>query len=115
MAKLVESDYELVVNRLGIVEESTYYGLDAVDAFVIEDWAERRFGGILDLGAIDDGNVPVRRKLAFLGVGVIPFDAESGDVVIHGEAADALSVIPVEVDARIQITLPIFGDVVVLL
>ena len=115
LANLVESYEEIVVNRLGIVEESTNNGLNAVDAFVIEGWSERRFGGILDIGAIDHGSVPVRRNLAFLGVRIIPFEAESDDVVIHGEAAGALSLIPLEVDASIQITLPIFGDVVVLL
>ena len=46
MAELVESDKDLVVNRLGIIEESTDYGLKAVDAFVIEGGAERGFGGI---------------------------------------------------------------------
>ena len=89
--------------------------MDAVDAFFIEGWAERRFCGALDIGAIDDGSVPVRGKLAFLGVRMIPFEAESGDVVIHGEAADALGVIPLEVDAGIQTTLSFFGDVVVFL
>ena len=69
----------------------------------------------MDLGAIDDGSVLVRVKLAFLGVRMIPFEAEIGDVVIRGEAAGALSVIPLEVDAGIQTTLSFFGDVVVFL
>ena len=81
----------------------------------VGDIKRDRFSGILDLGAIYDGGVLVRGKLAFLGVRMIPFEAESGDVVIHGEAAVALSVIPLDVDASIQITLPIFGDVVVFL
>ena len=115
MAKLVEGDEELVVNCSCIVEGSTEYGLEEVDAFVIEGWDERRFGGVLDIGAIDDGSVLVRGKLAFLGVRMISFEAEINDVVIHGDAADARSVIPLEVDASIQITLPTFGDVVVFL
>ena len=90
LAKLVESDKELVVNCSGIVDESTNYGLDTVDAFVIEGWAERRFGGVLDLGDIYDRSVPVRGKLAFLRFNMIPFEAESGDLVIHGEAAGAM-------------------------
>ena len=65
MAKLVEGDEELVVNCSCIVEESTEYGMEEVDAFVIEGWDERRFGGVLDIGAIDDGSVPVRGKLAY--------------------------------------------------
>ena len=36
LAKLLETDEELVFNRSGIVEESTDYGLDAEYAFVIE-------------------------------------------------------------------------------
>ena len=115
MAKLVETYEELVFKRLVIVEDSTDYGLDAEDAFFIEGWTERSFGGVLDIGAIDDGSVLVRGKLAFLGVRMISFEAEIGDVVIHGEAAGALSVIPLEVDASIQITLPIFSDFVVFL
>ena len=46
---------------------------------------------------------------------MIPFEVDSGDVVIHGEVAGALSVIPLEFDAGIHITLPISGDVVVFL
>ena len=115
MANLVESNEEFVVYRSCIVEGSNNYGLDVVDAFVFEGWAERRFGGVLDIGDIDDGSVPVRGKLAFLGVRMISYEAESGDVVIHGDVAGALSVILLEVDYSIQITLPIFGDVVVFL
>ena len=101
MAELVERNKELVVNRLGIIEESTDYGLNAVDAFVIEGGAERGFRGIFDLGAIDYGSVPVRGNLAILGVRMISFEAESGNVVIHGKAEGAMSVIPLEVDAGI--------------
>ena len=98
-----------------IVGDSTDYGLDAEDAFFIEGWTERSFGGVLDIGAIDDGSVLVRGKLAFLGVRMISFEAEINYVVIHGDAADARSVIPLEVDASIQTTLQIFIDVVVFL
>ena len=115
MAKLVDTDKDIVVNRSVIVEESTDYGLDAVDSFVVEGWTERRFGGVLDIGAIYDGSVFVRGNLAFLGVRMVPFEAESCNVVIHGEAAGLMSVIPLHVDASIQITIPIFGDVVVFL
>ena len=115
MAELVERNKELVVNRLGIIEESTDYGLNAVDAFVIEGGAERGFRGILDLGAIDDGSVSVRGKLVFLGVRMIPFEAYRGDIIIHGEAEGVLSVVPLEVDASIHIALPVFGDVIVFL
>ena len=69
----------------------------------------------MDLGAVDDGSVPVQEKLEFLGVRMIPFKAESGDVVVHVEAAGVMSVIPLEFDSGIHIALPIFGDVVVFL
>ena len=75
LAELVEINEELVVNRSGIIEEITDYGLNAVDALVIEGGAERGFRGILDLGAIDDGSVYVRGKLVFLGVRMIPVEA----------------------------------------
>ena len=55
----------------------------------------------MDLGAIYDESVSVRGKLAFIGVRIIPFEAESGDVVVHGETAGAISVLPLEVDASI--------------
>ena len=69
----------------------------------------------MDIGTIYDGSVLVRGNLAFLGVRMVPFEEESGNVVIHGEAAGALSVIPLKVDASIQTTLPIFSDDVVFL
>ena len=46
---------------------------------------------------------------------MITFEAEIGNVFIHGEAEGAMSVIPLEVDDRIQITLPIFSDALVFL
>ena len=115
MANIVETNEELVVNRSGIVEESTDYGPNAEDEFFIEGWTESRFSGILDLGAIDDGSVLVRGKLAFLGVRMIPFETESRNVFIHSEAEGVLSVTPLEVDTIKQITLTIFSDVVVFL
>ena len=75
MANIVESNEELVFNRSDIIEESTDYRLNAVDSFVVEGGSERGFRGILDRGAIDDGSVHLREKLAFLGVGMIPFEA----------------------------------------
>ena len=35
------------------------------------------------------------------------------NVVFHGKAASAFAVVPVEVDSRVKITLPVFCDVVV--
>ena len=82
LVKLVVTNEEIVVNRSGIVEDSANYVLDTEYAFVIEGWTERILGGLLDLGAIDDGSVLVRVNLAFLVVRMIPFEAEICDVVI---------------------------------
>ena len=52
-------------------------------------------------------------KLTLLGVRVIPLEAEVGNVVVHGEAAGALGVVPLEIDASVQVTLPVFSDIIV--
>ena len=40
-------------------------------------------------------------KLTLLGVGVIPLEAEVGDVVIHGKAKGTMGVVPFEIDASV--------------
>ena len=52
-------------------------------------------------------------KLTLLGVRVIPIEAEVGDVVFHGEATGALGVVPLDIDAGIQVTFPVFSDIIV--
>ena len=47
--------------------------------------------------------------------GVVVLYKESGDVVIHGEATGASSVAPGQVDAGIEVAMPVFSEVVVLL
>ena len=47
--------------------------------------------------------------------GVVVFDEESVDVVIHGEPAGSSSVVPSQVDASIEVAMPVFGKVIVLL
>ena len=37
------------------------------------------------------------------------------DVFIHSEAAGACSIVPGEVDACVEIALPVFGDILLLL
>ena len=49
-----------------------------------------------------------------LGVRVIPLEAEVGDVVVHVNAIGDMGVVPFEIDASVQITLPVFSDVIVL-
>ena len=51
--------------------------------------------------------------MTLLGVRVIPLEAEVGNVVVRGEATGALGVVPLEIDAGVQVTLPVFGDIVV--
>ena len=67
----------------------------------------------MNLGAIYAGCVLVGRKLTLLVVGVIPLEAEFGDVVVHGEATGAFGVVPLGIDAGVQVTLPVFGGIVV--
>ena len=52
--------------------------------------------------------------MTLLGVGVITLEAEVGDVVIHGEATGAMDVVLFEIDAIIQVSFPVFSDVIVL-
>ena len=88
--------------------------MDADDAFVIYGRYERGIRGVLDFGAIIDGCVLIGGKLTLLGVGVIPLEAEVGNVVVHGKATGAMGVVLFDIDARVQITLPVFSDVIVL-
>ena len=53
-------------------------------------------------------------KLTLLGVGVIPLEAEVGNVVIHGKVTGAMGVVPFEIDNSLQTSLPVFSYVIVL-
>ncbi len=44
-------------------------------------------------------------------VGVVVFDEESVDVVVHREPVGASSVVPSQVDADIEVAIPVFGEV----
>ena len=66
-------------------------------------------------GAIGDGRGFVGQEMTFFRAGVVVLYDESGDVVIHGEATDASSVVPGQVDASIEVSMPVFGEVIVLL
>ena len=46
---------------------------------------------------------------------MVEFEEEGSNVFIHSEAAGACNIVPGEVDACVEIALPVFGDVVVLL
>ena len=69
--------------------------------------AERGFRGILNFGAIAYRCLLVGGKLTLIGVRVIPLESEVGNVFVHDEATGALGVVPLEIDAGLQITLPV--------
>ena len=52
-------------------------------------------------------------KLKIFGVRVIPFEEEVDNVVFHGEATGVLGVFPLYIDAGVQVTLPVFSDIIV--
>ena len=64
---------------------------------------ERGIRGVLSFGSIDDGCVLVGGKLKILGIGVIPLEAELGDVVVRGKATGALGVVPLDIDGDVQV------------
>ena len=52
-------------------------------------------------------------KLTLLGIGVIPIEAEVGDVYVHDKATCALGVVPIGIDTSVQVILPVFSDIIV--
>ena len=68
----------------------------------------------MDFEVINNGFVLVWGKLTFFGVGMIPLEAEVGDVVIHGKVTGVMGVVPFEIDISVKITFPFFSDVIVL-
>ena len=67
----------------------------------------------MNFGAIENGCVLVGEKLTLFGVRVIPLEVEVGNIVVHGEVTGALGVVPLEIYAGIQVTLPVFSDITV--
>ena len=53
-------------------------------------------------------------NLTLLGVRVIPFEAEVGNVVFRGKATGVTGVVPFDIYASVQITLLVLSDVLVL-
>ena len=68
----------------------------------------------MEFGSIDYGCVLVGGNLTLLGFGVITLETEVGDVVVHGKATGELGVLPLGIDADVQVTLPVFSDFIVL-
>ena len=53
-------------------------------------------------------------KLMLLVVRVIQLEAEVGNVVFRGKATGVTGVVPFDIYASVQITLPVFSDIIVL-
>ena len=83
MAKITERYKQLVIEGATIKEENTYDGLDAEDSGFVKGGAVISLGGVLDFGAVNDWSVFVWGVLRLLGVGVVEFDSEVGNVVVH--------------------------------
>ena len=67
----------------------------------------------MNVGSIDDGCVLVAVNLTLLCIGVIPIEAEVGDVVVYGKAKGALGVVPLKIYAGVQVILLFFSDGIV--
>ena len=55
--------------------------------------------------------------LRFLGVGVVEFDSEVGNIVVHGEADCVIgvywSVVPLQVDDGLKVAFPVYSYFIV--
>ena len=67
----------------------------------------------MNFGAILDWCVLVGGDLIILWVGLIPLEVEVGNIVVYGYATGALGVVPLEIDAGVQVTLLFFSDILV--
>ena len=118
LAKFAESHKQLVIDGATVKQERTYDGLHAEDASFVKGSAVISFGGVLDFGAVNDWSVFVRGVLRFLGVSVVEFDSEVGNVVFHCKADCALGVhgvvVPLQVDAGVKISFPVYCVVIVI-
>ena len=43
---------------------------------------------------------------------MILLDAEVGNIVVHGKDTGTFGVVPLEIDAGVKVTLPVFSDVI---
>jgi len=69
----------------------------------------------LNLGAILNGGVLVRRQLGLGWSSVVVLDEHISDVAFNGETACAFGVIPCKVDADVFLACPVFCDGIVML
>ena len=106
---------ELVVYCSGVVKQGPNDSLDAFDTVIVKEvagvfiWSELSFGTEVDGCCFGWG------ELSFLGDGMIILEEDCCDVFIHGEATGSFLVVPDEVDSGVEIAIPVFGEIVVLL
>ena len=103
MEEFTQGYKEFVVNYLGVVLDGTNKLLGAHLARFVNRWAVGCIGGILDFCAVVDGGVAVRVMLGLLGIRVVKFCSQLGNVVFHREAAGALVVVPFQFDACVEV------------
>ena len=84
-----------------------------MDYGFIERWVGVGFGGGLLSGAVSDGSMTMGQELWFPGDRVTPFEENILNVVLDGEAASALVVVPFNIDAGVVIACPILVDFIV--
>ena len=87
-------------------------GPDVDLAKFIKGWGGVGIVSVLNCGAIDDGCSLVGREDWLPGSLVVVFGEHCFDVVYHGETTGAFGVIPGQVDACVEITFPVFCEVV---
>ena len=87
--------------------------MNLFDAFVVEEVGRVFIWGELCFGSVDDGSSLQRRELAIFGHWTVVLEEDGGNVFFHGESTGALGVVPFEVDACVEIALPVFGEFVV--
>ena len=110
-----EVDEEVVVDRAAVPQEGSNNALDALDARIVKRKAGIRLRGVLSLGTIRYGGMLVWRELGISGKRLVVMSKDLGDVALHGYAASAFVVVPVEVHACKIGAFPVLGHGVILL
>ena len=87
------------------------------DASSIKRGAVVTFGRVLDIGSVDDRCMFVRGVLSLLGIRVVELHLQGDNVVVYCEIGCTFGVnvvvVPLKIYARVQVSLPVLGDVLV--
>ena len=84
-----------------------------MDYGFVKIWEGVGFGGELLFGTVSDGGMTMGRELWFPGDLVTPFEENILGAVHDGEAASALVVFLLKIDAGLMRACPILGDFIV--